>query len=539
MKNIFLLAALAATLSLSSCLDEHPKDQLPEDAIYTDASSIYNNAVATLYNYIGSDQECEGLQGTCRGIFDYNTLTTDEAMNPIRGGDWYDGGLWQNLYLHRWTADDQYLYNVWKYLYKVIVLSDKSIANIEKHSALLSASQKESYTAEVRAVRAMFYYYAMDTFGRIPILTSADMKISDVKQSERSQVFRFIVNELQDAAKNLPAEHSNHEGNYYGRVTAPVAYFLLAKLALNAEVYSDDNWTDGIRPDGKQIFFDVDGKRLNAWQTCIAYCQKITDCGYKLEPEYTANFSVHNEGSVENIFTIPMNKVLYNNEYHYRFRSLHYAHNGAYGCASENGTSATVSTVKAFGYGTPEQDTRFDMNFFAGKVTVDGKDVLLDNGEPLVYMPLEMKLNLTDSKYMQTAGARIKKYEIDRSAYSDGKMPDNDIVLFRYADVLLMQAEAKVRNGKDASAELHAIRSRVGMPDRPATLDNILAERRLEFVWEGWRRQDMIRFGIYNKAYDERPQLKDESNGYTTVFPIPNKCISLNSNYKQNPGYGK
>lgn len=73
------------------CLDENPKDQVDPDAIYNNADNIYKNAVASLYNYIGSNKESEGLQGTCRGIYDYNTLTTDEAMIPIRGGDWYDG----------------------------------------------------------------------------------------------------------------------------------------------------------------------------------------------------------------------------------------------------------------------------------------------------------------------------------------------------------------------------------------------------------------------------------------------------------------
>ena len=115
-------------LCFSSCLDEHPKDQLDQEAIYNNADNIYKNAVASLYNYIGSNQESEGLQGTCRGIYDYNTLTTDEAMIPIRGGDWYDGGLWENMYQHKWTANDINLYNVWKYLFKVIVISNQSLS---------------------------------------------------------------------------------------------------------------------------------------------------------------------------------------------------------------------------------------------------------------------------------------------------------------------------------------------------------------------------------------------------------------------------
>ena len=538
MKTI-IKCILAAPLMLcfSSCLDEHPKDQLDQEAIYNNADNIYKNAVASLYNYIGSNQESEGLQGTCRGIYDYNTLTTDEAMIPIRGGDWYDGGLWENMYQHKWNANDINLYNVWKYLFKIIVISNQSLSIIDSHKSLLSAEQTRDFTAEVRAVRALFYYYAMDMFGRVPIVTSYDVKLEQVTQSERSEVFKFIVDELQDVAPQLADEHSNKEGNYYGRVTRPVANFLLAKLALNAEIYTDDNWTDGKRQDGKSIYFNVNGEKKNAWETCIWYCEQLRQEGYELESDYASNFAVHNENSKENIFTIPLDKNLYLNEYHYLYRSRHYKHGGAYGGSSENGTCATVSTVKSFGYGTDHVDNRFKINFYADTVLVDGKKIYLDNGKPLVYMPLELKLNLSDSPYKQTAGARVGKYEVDRTAYSDGRQVDNDIVLFRYGDALLMEAEAKVRNGEDGSIELNAIRDRVGMPHVEANLDNILKERLLELVWEGWRRQDLIRFGKYTKAYDQRTPLEKESTGFTTVFPIPQRCLDLNKKLKQNPSY--
>ena len=535
--RFFALSVLALSLSLTSCLDETPKDQIPETEIYDSANSLYVNAVASLYNYIGAHEEGEGLQGTCRGIYDYNTLTTDEAIIPIRGGNWYDGGLWENMYNHTWTATDTDLYNIWKYLYKVIVLSTKSLETIEKHKALLTEQQRVDYTAEVRAVRAMYYYYAMDMFGRIPILQSSTQKTADIRQSNRSDVFWYVVKELQDVAPLLANEHSNLQGNYYGRVTRPVAWFLLAKLSLNAEVYTDDDWTDSSRPDGKTIMFDIEGNKKNAWQTCVHYCDLIKAAGYTLEADYSKNFAVHNEGSTENIFTIPLDKILYLNEFHYLFRSRHYAHGGAYSGASENGTCATLHTMAVNGFGTEMPDARLDMNFYTGKVEVDGKYVTLDDGTPLEYKPLAVEKNLTASPYLETAGARMKKYEVDRTAYSDGRMPDNDIVLYRYADVLLMKSEAKVRNGESGDEEMNAVRSRVGMPSLPATLDNLLNERLLELVWEGWRRQDMIRFGTYCKQYDIHTPSEADKKGYTTVFPIPEKAHELNPNLKQNPGY--
>ena len=551
MKRYRFLFLLLAALSMTSCLDEHPKDQLDEDAIYGSASDIYINAVASLYNYIGGANESEGIQGTCRGIYDYNTLTTDEAMIPIRGGDWYDGGLWNAMYQHRWSADDQSLYDTWKYLYKVIVLANKSLDIISNKSALLSAAQQEEYRAEIRAIRAMFYYYAMDMFGRVPLVLSTDEQRYSSQfqgQTDRSSVFHFVFQELQQVLPSLPDQHSNKEGNYYGRITQPVVNFLLAKLALNAEIYMYDDWTQGYanRPKGSDIHFSVPAadasshggdKELNAWETCIYYCDKLAEEGYVLESDDAFNFSTHNETSKENIFTIPMDKNIYTNQFHYLFRSYHYTHGGALGWGSENGTCATISTMKANHYGEADEDARCKMNFVAGVVKVDGHELLMDNGKPLEYQPFEVAQNLTNSKFIKTAGARMAKYEVDRTSYMDGKLQSNDIVLFRYADALLMKAEAKVRNGENGDEELNRIRARVGMSYRKATLDNILEERLLELVWEGWRRQDLIRFGKFTGAYDLRTPLQGESSGYTTVFPIPQKCIDLNSELVQNKGY--
>lgn len=533
----YTIAALAATLCLTSCLDENPKDQLDAEQIYTSASEIYTNAVASLYVNMGSNTESEGLQGTCRGIYDYNTLTTDEAIIPIRGGDWYDGGLWQNMYLHTWTASDTYLYNVWKYLYRVIVKCNESLATIDGHAQLLSETQLAAYKAEVKAIRALFYYYAMDMFGRIPLVTSTSIEADQVVQSERSEVFRFIVSELQGVLPLLADEHSNLEGTYYGRVTRPVAHFLLAKLALNAVVYADDDWTDGEAVDGSSVSFTVDGQILNAWDACVAYCEKLRDEGYRLADDYASNFAVHNASSPENIFTIPLDKNLYTAEFHYLFRSRHYNHGGAYGGASENGTSATLHAMQVYGYGTDTPDARLALNYYTDTVWVDGAKVMLDNGKPLIYRPLAIEVNLTNSQFKQTAGARMAKYEVDRSAYADGRQVDNDIVLFRYADALLMEAEAKVRNGQSGQAEMDEVRSRVGMDTKEATLENILDERLLELSWEGWRRQDLIRHGLYHKAYDQRTPSEAEHDAHTTVFPIPQKTLELNTKLKQNPGY--
>ena len=177
------------------------------------------------------------------------------------------------------------------------------------------------------------------------------------------------------------------------------------------------------------------------------------------------------------------------------------------------------------------------MNFISDSVYVDDKLVLLDNGEPLVYKPLAVQPDLTGSPYEKTAGARMFKYETDRTAYNDGLLQSNDIVLFRYADVLLMVSEAKVRAGQNGDKELNMVRERALMDYRPATLDNILDERLMELQWEGWRRQDLIRFDRFHRAYDMREQVPNEDDRHTIVFPIPGGAIDLNKRLSQNPGY--
>lgn len=545
MKRYSIIRSFCVLATLSWCmiscdgfLKENPRDALPEEEGYRNITELYLNAVASLYNYIGGNSDSQGLQGTGRGIYDLNTFTTDEAIMPTRGGDWYDGGFWQGLFLHKWGINNDAIQATWEYLYKVVMLSNKSLEQIESYALTHADAELPAYRAEVRALRAMYYYYLTDLFGSIPLVLSSKVASKDIVLSEREDIFNFIFKELQEATPLLPAQFSNRSGNYYGRLTRPVAYFLLAKLALNAEIYMDNNWVDDTHPDGKTIFFDVDGNTFNAWQTVEFYCDQITALGYRLESDYSANFAVYNEGSVENIFTIPMNKTLYTNQMQYLFRSRHYNHAKALGLSGENGSSATIEALQTFGYETNEQDPRFDYCYYAGTVyDLKGNVVKLDDGTALVYEPWKVKLDLSDEPYEKTAGARMKKYEIDDKAMKDGKLMENDIVLFRYADVLLMKSEAKVRDGRNGDEELNQVRTRVGAPERTATLDNLLAERQLELAWEGWRRQDLIRFGQFTRSYNSRPQLPNEESGYTIVFPIPEKIRQMNPGWEQHPGY--
>ena len=523
-----LSSFLVATFLVTSCsLDENPRDQIPEEEVYTTKDALFLNTVATLYNYIGGVDEGQGLQGAVRGVYDLQTFGSDEAMLPTRGGDWYDGGLWQHMYRHSWTAGHDLPKNAWLYLYKVITLCNRSLELLETHKSLLSEQELIDYSAEVRALRAIYYWYLLDLFGPVPLVTSTQVSMQDVTQTPRAQVFQFAVDELKASLVDLPYKNSVRIGDYYGRVTYPVALFALAKLMLNAEVYSG----------------------TPHWQEVISYCDLIENMGFQLESKYRNNFLVQNENSVENIWTIPMDKHLYSNQQQNLYRSYHYRHAAAYGFTGENGSCATKRTLEIFGYGTDDVDERFHENYWSGRVwDLNMNDILDRTGKLLVYYPTEVALDLSDSPYVETAGARMRKYEVDPNATKDGKLMDNDIVLFRYADVLLMRAEAKYRLGGagyrgegsgTAQDDFDAVRHRAGMATRPVTLQNLLDERLLELCWEGWRRQDLIRFGQYRSLYqgETGADVVDESDGHTCLFPIPADVIALNHNLKQNPDY--
>ena len=537
----FSLLTVLFSLSLVSCsLDENPRDQIPEEKAYASATQLYLNTVATLYNYIGGSKEGDGLQGTGRGVYDLQTFGSDEAMIPTRGGDWYDGGIWEDMYMHSWDAGHEILNNSWLYLYKVITLCNHSLEQLEAHQSLLSKEKYASYKAEVRALRAIYYWYLLDLFARVPIITSTAESMKEIQQSDRSEVFGFVVAELQEALPDLKYANSVSPGDYYGRVTHSVALFVLAKLMLNAEIYADDNWTDDIHLDGKKILFSINGQTMNAWEATVYYCNLLELSGFSLESLYINNFAVRNEYSKENIWVIPLDKDLYRTQQQNLVRSLHYRHAAAYGFVGENGTSATKYVLKVFEYNTPTEDQRFEWCYWAGQIRDLNYNIITDRtGQPLIYYPWEVKKDLSGGQYVETAGARMRKYEIDKNTTLDGKLMDNDIVLFRFADVLLMRAEAKLRNGEDGHEDFLRVRERVKMPDRELTLKNLYDERLMELCWEGWRRQDMIRFRQYKSLYtgDDIDPVIDESDGHTTVFPIPGNALIFNDNLTQNPGY--
>lgn len=533
-KNILLYGFLLTFIfGFFACsLDETPIDQLPEDEAYKSSTLIYLNTVANLYTEIGADGGGSGLGGTDRGIYDLNTFTSDEAMLPKRGGDWEDGGLWMDLFRHKWGVNNDLIKSSWDYLYRVIGKTNQSL---DKLSSLIENDPENKYLpvyqAEVKALRGMYYYYLLDMYARVPIVESSSVTIADVKQSSRSEVFNFVKTQLEETLPYLNTANSSKEGLYYGRITRPVAFYLMAKLALNAQVYADDDWTDNNGIPNGSASFKVGGQTLTPWEATVAYCDSITALGYTLENDFSANFKVNNENSSENIFTIPMDPTKFTARMMYLIRSRHYEHGKAFKQDGWNGASATKELLAVFRKGSV--DPRLEKSFYMGKVKGPDGNFIKNGKVDLEYMPDAITLDVSGKTEEKTAGARWAKYETDVTAQAGGQLQHNDYVLYRYADVLLMKSEALVRAGKNGDNELQEVRTRAGAGKRTATLETLLDERTLELSWEGVRRQDLVRFGKYHQLISDRA----ESAPYRCVFPIPGDVLSLNSNLTQNPGY--
>lgn len=554
-----IICHLSLSVALTSCddfLTDDPKSQITTEEAFGTIDALKKNALLSVYNYIGGADHSQGLQGTDRGVYDLNSFTTDEQLAPVRGSDWYDGGLWYRLFFHKWTAGEAPLKDTWDYLFKVVMLCNEGIERMDafKTNDADEHTLLESYKAELRALRAMYYFYLMDLYGRVPLVTSTDTKSSQMTLSDRKTLFYWIYNELSDVLPFLPSDYSQFTNSeYYGRMTAFVVYFVMMKLAINAEVYTDNDWTDNVRPDGRDIIlksrdiFTYNTKEDNAWKTVQNLYASLAEF-FTLSENYGENFAVRNETSRENIFVIPMNPLLFNNKYWYFFRSRHYLHGAALNCASENGPCATVSAIRTFGFneGYCNPDIRFYYNFYYDDVAVNNQLVRDEDGvTALHYRPLAVtKFDLSGEKYEKTAGARINKYEFDYNSRDDGRLMNNDIVLFRFADAILMYAEACYRLGdkESAVAAINKVFTRSNDPDTWAPYtdvndDILLRERLMEFMWEGWRRNDLIRFGRFNKPYDLKTDASHEADGHTTVFPIPADLLVMHPDWQQNPGY--
>lgn len=575
MKQYIIGSMLLSSILLASCsLDETPRSKFSEKEAFSTSKLVYVNSVANVYSSIGN-----GLYGSDGGsVHTFQEFSSDASMIPGRQGDWVDGGAWQNIFLHNFESSVSKYNDVWNNLYRVIGLANSSIDRLNKY--LGEHPEYAEYVYELRALRAVYYYYVMDLFGQVPLVVSSEVSANEVNQSNRSDVFKFVTSELAECIPHLSDSKSQNEGEYYGRITKAVAYMCMAKCAINAPVYTIDDTnptsysafvgTDKsgkataseeqgktVSEMGKNITITLDGETRNAWKTAVYCADQIASLGYRLQPSYADNFIVANQNSVENIWPRPNDCVNYKIDDYNIVRTLHYNHGGAIGYQGWNGACSSKQQMLVYGYGTANPDPRLKLNFYTDKDYMEETGKAVEDGatgKDLEYMPLAVKVDFTatdDPHAMKCAGARMKKYEFDKSTTQQYSF-NNDLVIWRYADALLLKAEAEYRMGNKAEALtiVNEVRGRVAAtPRTELTLNDILDERMLELAWEGVRRQDQIRFCTFTEPTADRfkgvthnasaGDYNDDTQGYTMVYPIPYAVLNLNKKLHQNPGYTK
>jgi hypothetical protein len=564
MKKIFtdmkkILFGLALVFTLVGCegfLDENPPSRLTMQEAYSNSALVYLNAVAQLYSslgiYGGYDDDWRGNSGY---VYAFPHLTSDMFFCPGRQGDWVDNGYYQNLFVQNYDSTYKMVKAAWAKLFNFISKCNTSLDDLK---AIYEESGEDfllDYMAEIRGLRAFVYSYALDYFARVPILTTSDIDMSQVKQAERHEVFEFIRDELLEIIPLLPEAPCQTLGQqYYARMTKYVAYGILAKLAANSPIYIRDNWNDGeyiatftdkypntfppynqeiltdgrfeyhlddvfekVTASGKNIVFATPDGNKNAWETVIWCEEKLAEGGYMLEPDYTLNFTNDgNEKSRENIFIRPSDYSTYNNlgDSYPRF-TYSYEHASAIGAGTgPNGTVASLQTLYMYQYDIATDsspDPRFDASFCHGYVLdYSGNRIpsaVAPSYEPYArYIPEVVRLDFgvdyagDEGKYIvRWAGARNGKYKCDPNAPKGG-LYAADRVVIRYGDILLLSAEAELRLGHADNAldKVNQIRTRAGVPPFAEVTPQILIdERGRELAWEVPRRQDLVRYGMY------------------------------------------
>jgi hypothetical protein len=496
MKFRYLITAvLLSCTMLSACtkLDEDLYSLIPQDhfgGTTEEINSLIGPAYGTLAGYVNND-------------FWMQEITSDEYMIPARGLDWYSGGIHLRYHTHEWSARETP--DFWRFeqvatVNKILNLLDNTTVEIEN---------KERIYAELRTLRAFWYFIMLDNIGNVPIVTSFEGELPT--NNTRKEVYDFVESELLATAKDLSEEKNMAT---YTKVTKWVAYSLLAKLYLNAEVYTG----------------------TPQWQKSMDYCDSVINSGkYQLEPDIFNNFKVKNENSVENIWAIPYDADYFRGYFIPYQMSWHYSQYVAFDVqfSSWNGPCAVPGFVKSF-----DTDDARRRSFLIGPQSTPG-------GQPIFTRDGITQLNYTIdvvnyANANENEGARLFKWEVEKGGRTH---MNNDFAIFRYSDILLMKAENLLRlsnaNEPAARALVNEVRGRNFTTPKPyaqLTLDLLLKERGFEFVFEGWRRNDLIRFDKFGGTWDFKPN-PDPADKHTYLFPIPLTVMDKNPHLTQNDGY--
>lgn len=527
--KISVVAVIGVIISLTSCVKDLDTIPLDDDVVtsatvYKTAGN-YKNVLAKVYAGLAvSGQEGPAgnndLSGLDEGFGQYHRaywyaqeLPTDEAILS-----WNDGNL-RDYQEMDWSASNEFVTNMYSRIFYQISICNEFIreaADSRLEERGFSDAEKEmirGYKAEVRMMRALAYYHALDMFGNVPFVTEEDDVGSFLpEQISRADLYDYIESELLVVKDQLPDAMATD----YGRFDKAAAWLLLARLYLNAEVYTGSANYDGV----------------------IDNCNNIINAGYLLHDEYRELFLADNHNASGIIFAIPQDGI--NTKTWGGSTFLVNAPVGGSMLPADFGISGGWNGLRTL--------REFVAKFPDISGATDSRAMFWTDGQTLDI----------DDQFEPSEGYRITKWKNVTSTGAPGSdltHPDTDIPFFRLADVYLMYAEAHLRGATNSSASdavdhVNLVRRRAygdnsgDITAGQLTLSFLIDERGRELQWEGYRRTDLIRFGQFTGGdylWQFKGAVKDgvATDAKYNLFPIPDADRGANPNLEQNDGYGE
>ncbi|RAV28146.1 RagB/SusD family nutrient uptake outer membrane protein [Sinomicrobium soli] len=539
-KKIIYILITGLLFGTNGCtdLDEELYSDLVKDNFYRNRLEVLQAALRPI-THMGAWIAPSGQNG----YYYHSELSSDQLAWPQKGRHGYDGGDHFRQHYHTWTSNEGRMRTAWTLLWTgvgYINAAIEDISAIEDATALeMTDTELESILSELRVLRAFHYMKIMELWGNVPVVTEiAYGQPTNPETRPREEVFDFIRTELEENVPNLQP----YSEELIGRVTATAGYAMLSELYLNAE-----KWTG-----------------TPMWDECIAACDKIIEGEAggingtpQLAPDLLETFGNTNRNARENLFQIAYSRdggnTLDWGGFFMGYDNIKEVLNVGYG-----GWNAFVVIPSAFD-AFEENDLRKEEWFLFGPQYKYGTDEPVMGteeweGQPFVYVNSIRRESEGDTSSEgsmaegeENSGARFHKYK--SGTLDDENYQENNYVIYRLTEIYFNKAEALMRRNDGVAPQeavdlVNASKERAftgaDWPDAmyttaTLTMDELLAERGREFIFEGKRRTDLIRFDKYVTAswWDHEPS----NDPNRELYPIPSNQIASNPNLKQNPGY--
>lgn len=521
----FLLLSVGVFQSCTKKLDLSPTNDVTSETVYATPLG-YKQVLAKVYGAFALTGNAGpagngDVQGIDEGFSDFyrlywkaQELSTDEAVIA-----WGDAGI-QDFHNMNWSPNNSFLTGLYyRSLYQITLCNDfiRESADAKLSERGISggdATNIKQYAREARFLRAYQYWVLMDLFGNPPFVTETSLiGGAPPPQATRSQIFGYVESELKAIEAEMPAARSNE----YGRADRGAVWALLARLYLNAGVYTG----------------------TARWADAATYAKKVIDAGYTLVSDYRWLMLADNQQNAnEFIFTINYDGL----------KTQGFGGTTFLNHASVGGSMPATTYGVGGGWGGI-RTTKNLVNLFP--------DVAGTNDKRAQFYTAGQSLEITKQTEFTEGYAVTKFRNVTRSGAigQSADYADIDMPLFRLAEMYLIYAEATLKGGAtgggDAALALQYInnlRTRAygntngNISAGQLTQDFILDERARELYWEGHRRTDLIRYNKFVESTYLWPWKGGAASGtgvsaVRKLYPLPSRDVNVNQNLVQNPGY--